>query len=157
VYVGYFDKKRKGVWVWLTSSAGIFALVCSGYDVDAGASACFVEHDFAVDEGVNRVIPTEADIFAGVVFGAALSDEDAACFDVLAAEAFYAQTLADAVASVFDTALTFFVCHTSLSFDGGDFDFGEFLSVADGAVVTFAAFEFEGDDFVAFDLVENFT
>jgi hypothetical protein len=39
--------------------------------------------------------------------------------------------------------------------DFADFDAGSLLPVAHGAVVAFAAFEFESDDFFAFDVVDN--
>ncbi len=58
----------------------------------------------------SRPVPT---FLPGDKFAAALADEDAAGGYGLAAKFFYAEALADAVASVFDAALTFFMCHKS--------------------------------------------
>ena len=60
------------------------------------------------------VVPAHADVGAGVEFGAALTDEDGAGEDELAAVAFDAEALAVAVAAVACRSLTFFMCHDEL-------------------------------------------
>src|SRR4249919_3165385 len=60
-------------------------------DLAAGPLA---ERDDAVDGGEEGVVAADADILAGVHLGAALTDQDVARQDLLAAEAFYAQPLA---------------------------------------------------------------
>src|SRR5689334_9641605 len=70
-----------------------------------------VKNHFAVHEREQRPIPSRADILAGDKLRAALADQDAAGGDELTAKSFNSKPLADAVAPIADTALTFFVCH----------------------------------------------
>src|SRR5882762_11090866 len=94
-------------------------------DIDAATSA--IEANIAVNQRENRVIASEADVFARLKFRAALAHDDVAGDDHLAAEFFYAQPLADAVAAVLDAALSFFVSHDLRFFRfrtaGNAFDF----------------------------------
>jgi hypothetical protein len=68
----------------------------------------------AIHKCPDRVVTAEADIAAGFEFGSTLAENDIPGYDGLAAEFFNAKTLADAVASVFDTALSFFMSHKKL-------------------------------------------
>src|ERR1044071_6406530 len=107
------DGIKKARWLdlavkeWGLGLGGFFG----GPGLNADAAPGFIEVNGAIDEGEERPIASGADIEAGVEFGSALADDDAAGGDDLTAEAFYAQTFADAVASVANTALTFLVCH----------------------------------------------
>src|SRR5204862_898006 len=76
-------------------------------DVDPPSAA--IEADVAVDQCENSVITTEADVLSRQKFRAALADDDVAGHDQLAAESFYTETLANAVAAVLDAALSFFM------------------------------------------------
>src|SRR3989442_10703393 len=80
-----------------------------GLDIDP--LALFVELHLAVDQGEQCPIAAGADVLAGDEFGAALADQDAARGDKFAAEPFYAESFADAVAPIMDAAAAFFVCH----------------------------------------------
>ena len=80
-----------------------------GIDVDAPVAA--IKADVAVGKGEKGMIATHADVVTGVELGAALTDEDGAGENELAAEAFHAETLAVAVAAVACRSLTFFMCH----------------------------------------------
>ena len=82
-----------------------------GHDVHAAAVP--VEPDFAVRQREQGPIAARADILARDELRAALPNDDAASGDGLAAKRFYAEPFTDAVASVPDAALTFFMCHTS--------------------------------------------
>src|SRR5581483_3453850 len=82
-----------------------------GFGHHVHAAAFLVEHDLAVREGEQCPVATGADIFARDKFAAALANDDAAGGDERAAKFFYAKPFADAVASVLDAALTFFMCH----------------------------------------------
>lgn len=73
--------------------------------------AILVEFHLAVGEREERPVAAGADVLASFKFCAALADDDAAGGDEFAAKCLYAETLADAVATVADAALTFFVCH----------------------------------------------
>jgi hypothetical protein len=73
-----------------------------------------VELHVAVHKSPDRVVTAEADIAAGLEFGSTLAENDIPGDDGLAAKFFNAKTLADAVASVFDTALSFFMSHKKL-------------------------------------------
>ena len=66
---------------------------------------------FPVLEGEQCVVFSTSNILTWVETGSALADEDCACLDIVTVVAFYAETLAVAVASVFTGSLTFFVCH----------------------------------------------
>lgn len=131
-------------------------------DVDPAAVA--IEQHIAINQRKNRVVPAEADITTWQKFCSALTDEDVAGDDGLPAKFFDAESFALAIASVFDTALTFFMSHNlrrverklGLGRDGRDFEFGELTPVAHGAVVTFAPFVFESDDLRGFVLVNDF-
>lgn len=83
---------------------------------DIHPPAAAIEADFAVHKRKQGPIATRADIFAGEESGAALTDQDAAGGDDLPAVTFHSQTFADAVASVPDAALTFFMCHILIRF-----------------------------------------
>jgi hypothetical protein len=82
------------------------------------AAAVFIEQHFAGSEGKERPIAADADVFARGKFAAALTDDDAAGSDKFATERFYAKPFADAVASVANAALTFFMCHSELKVGG---------------------------------------
>jgi hypothetical protein len=73
-----------------------------------------VERDYAVLEGEEGPIATDADILAGVQAGAALTDEDVAGEDGLPAEALDAATLGMAFATVAGCSLTFLVSHDEI-------------------------------------------
>ena len=79
---------------------------------DVHAATVLVEQHFAVGEREQCPIASGADVFTRDKFAAALTDDDAARADERAAKFFHAQPFADAVASVLDAALTFFMCHT---------------------------------------------
>jgi hypothetical protein len=73
-----------------------------------------VKFHVAIHKSPDRVVAAEADIATGLEFGSTLAENDITGDDGLAAEFFNAKTLADAVASVFDTALSFFMSHKKL-------------------------------------------
>ena len=64
-----------------------------------------------INEGKNGVIASKADIAAGMEFCAALAKDDVSRDDGLPAKLLYAEAFADAVASILDASLTFFVSH----------------------------------------------
>jgi len=86
-----------------------------GRGIDVNAPIAAVKADVAVGKGEEGVIAAHADIGAGVKLRAALTNEDGAGEDELSAKAFYAETLAVAVAAVACRSLTFFMCHGRLS------------------------------------------
>ena len=70
-----------------------------------------IELHLAINEGPDGVIAAEADIQAGLELGSTLADDDVSGDDGFPAEFFHAESLADAIASVFDAALSFFMGH----------------------------------------------
>jgi len=74
-------------------------------------AAFAIETDGAVHEGEDGVVAAEADVLARHKLRAALTDDDVAGDDRLAAVNFNAEALADAVAPVLDGSLTFFMSH----------------------------------------------
>jgi hypothetical protein len=79
--------------------------------IDIDSSSAAIEADAAVDQRENRIIATEAYILTRQKFRAALADDDVAGHDGLAAESFYTEPFADAVAAVLNAALSFFMSH----------------------------------------------
>ena len=75
------------------------------------AMAVLVEEHLAVDEREERPIAARADIVTGDELRPALAHQNAARRDHFAAKSLHAEALADAVASIANTALTFFMCH----------------------------------------------
>lgn len=119
--------------------------------VDPASAA--IEFHFAALQRKEGEIAPEADIAAGEEFAPALADENVAGQDSLTAVFFHAETFADAVASVLDAALSFFMGHMRLKFDFADFHPRVPLTVTYGAVVAFTAFEFVGNDLRGFALL----
>src|ERR1700736_386846 len=79
--------------------------------IDVDPSSTAIEADVAVDQSENRVIAAEPDIFTRQKFRAALANDDVAGHDQLAAESFYTETFANAVAAILNAALSFFMSH----------------------------------------------
>ena len=134
-------------------------LIGCGHHVDPAAAA--VELNHAALQGEDREITAEADVAAREKFAPALAHENVAGKHFLSAEFFHAETFADAVAAVLDAALSFLVghmlgCAGGSGFDLSDLHTGEFLTVADRAVITLAAAKFVGDELRALALLENF-
>jgi hypothetical protein len=80
-----------------------------GNDVDPATGA--IKTYLAVDQGENGVIAAEPNIFARQELRAPLPDNDVTGNNGLTAELLYAQSLADAIATVFDASLSFFMSH----------------------------------------------
>src|SRR5436309_8849792 len=70
-----------------------------------------IEANVAVDQCENCVIAAEPDVFARQKFRPALPHDDIAGNDQLAAESFYTEPFANAVATILNAALSFFVSH----------------------------------------------
>jgi hypothetical protein len=83
--------------------------VGAGNHVDAAAS--LVEEDLPIGEREEGPIAASADVLARDEFRTALTDDDAAGGDELAAKFLDAKPFADAVAAVANAALTFLVSH----------------------------------------------
>src|SRR5437773_8666613 len=79
--------------------------------IDIDSSSAAIEADVAVDQSENRVIAAEANVLTRQKFRAALANNDVASHDQLAAESFYTEPLANAVAAVLNAALSFFMSH----------------------------------------------
>src|SRR4051812_26444617 len=67
-------------------------------------------HD-AVDEGVDRVVRTQANVVARVPLGAALTNDDVAGYDALTAVLLHAAVLRIRIAAVAGGADALFMCH----------------------------------------------
>ena len=78
---------------------------------DAYFTVFLVEIDLAVLEGEKSEVATTTYIVARVVFSAALPHDYVARYDAFATEFFYPEAFAVAVATVFGSALSFFMCH----------------------------------------------
>ena len=70
-----------------------------------------IEAHTAIDQCENCVIAAKPDVFARQKFCPALAHNDIAGYNRFAAEFFYTQPFADAVAPIFNAALSFFVSH----------------------------------------------
>ena len=88
-----------------------------GLHVDELATvAAFGELHRAVNEGIESVVFAHAYVQTGVVYSTALALEDVACFGILSAEDFHAQTFAFRFADVLRTTDAFFMCQSGLFF-----------------------------------------
>jgi len=122
----------------------------SGLGQDVDPASVFIELHLAVFEREQGPIAADAHVFAGDKFAAALADNDASGGDKFAAKCLDAQAFADAIASVANAALSFFMCHKFSFRRLGCFDFFDFndrqlLAVPDGLVITFAALHLESE------------
>ena len=79
--------------------------------IDIDPTAAPIEPNAAVDESKNRIIAAQTDVFSRQKLGPALPNDDIASEDRFASESFYTEAFTDAVAPIFDAALSFFVCH----------------------------------------------
>ncbi len=84
-------------------------------DVDVGVllSALDAKFHHAVGLGEQGVIGADADVHAGAIRRAALTDQNVAREHILTAELLDAQSLGMRIAAVASTAASFFVCHVS--------------------------------------------
>src|SRR3984957_174050 len=82
-------------------------------DVDVGVLLCALDPKFhdAVCFRKQGVIGTDADVHAGAIHGAALTDQNVSREHVLTAEFLDAQPLGMRIAAVASTAASFLVCH----------------------------------------------
>jgi len=84
---------------------------CDGINIHTTTSA--VEADGTINERENGVVASKTDIAARKIFGATLTDNDVSGDNALGTEFLHAKTLADAVTSVLDASLSFFMGHCS--------------------------------------------
>ena len=93
------------------SGKEIDELFSGGERIDIYSPPRAIEAHVAIDQRENRVIATESNVFPRQELRPALTHNDVAPDDHLAAEFFYAQPFADAVAAVLNAALSFFMSH----------------------------------------------
>ena len=110
---GNVNKKGEAVDLALRALPENLILFNLGLHIDA--PALLVEQDPPVDQREQCPIASGADVLARDEFRATLPDQNAPGRDMLAAKFFHAEPLADAIASVANAALSFFMCH-KLSF-----------------------------------------
>jgi hypothetical protein len=79
--------------------------------IDIDTPSATIESDVAVDQREDRVIAAETDVFTRHEFRAALADNDVASHNHLAAKSLDAEAFTDAIPTVLNAALSFFVCH----------------------------------------------
>src|SRR5207248_8542916 len=103
----------------IPAAAGIFLTPgrddsgCRRHDTHDGllARALGPELDLAIDQREQGVVLADANIHPGMNLGPALTHDDRARRNRLAAERLYAQTFGLGIAAVTRTAACFFVCH----------------------------------------------
>jgi hypothetical protein len=88
---------------------------------EASTAAAVFELDVPGNEREQSIIFALADIFARLVLGAALANQNRARIDQLPSEALYAEALAVRIAAVCRGAATFFVCHDAIPFRDSNF------------------------------------
>lgn len=81
--------------------------------INVHATTGAVEANGTVNEGEDGVVASETDVAARKILGATLTDDDVSGDNALGTEFLHAKTLADAVASVLDASLSFFMGHCS--------------------------------------------
>jgi hypothetical protein len=75
------------------------------------ATVGFIKPDHAIGEGEEGVIAAHADIVSRTVASAPLPNQNIASEDGFTAELFHAESFTNAIASVTNATLTFFMCH----------------------------------------------
>jgi hypothetical protein len=119
----------------------------------------------AVYQSENGVIPTQTDIPPRQKLRSALPYNDVPGDHLLAAEFFYTKALANAVASVFDATLTFFVSHASklqskkknLLANRFNLHTSQLATMTHSAMVSLAPLILESDHFFVFELFNHLT
>src|SRR3569832_2194386 len=126
---------------------------------ERAALVAFAEGYLAVAKREERVVLAHADIGAGMELGTALTHDDVAAGNLLAAEHLHTQHLGVGVATVAGRTACFLVCHGSLlaRVNFGDLHFREVLTVATLAVRGLAALFLEGDDLLAAAVLDDLT
>jgi hypothetical protein len=81
------------------------------YGVDIYSATSVIEADVPIDQRKNCIIAAQPNILSRQEFSAALTHDDVAGHNQLASKFFYAQTFANTVTAVLDTALSFFMSH----------------------------------------------
>ena len=76
----------------------------------------FLQGHYSVYQSVQRVVLANADVFARIVHGTALANQNIARFGNLTAEKFYAQALAFGFPTVLGATDSFLVCHLFFGF-----------------------------------------
>jgi hypothetical protein len=89
--------------VFLTTSG------CGRLDIDPPAGT--IEAHLPIHQGKNGVVPAEPNILPRQKLCSPLADNDIAGYYHLAAEFFYPEPFANAIAPVLDAALSFFMGH----------------------------------------------
>src|ERR1700689_748183 len=129
------------------------ALLSNDVDVGVLLNTLDAKLHRAVSLGEQSVIGTDADIYAGTILGAALTDQNIAREHILTAELLDAQSLGMRVAAVARTAASFFVCHIIslrlLSDDRSDLHIGIGLPMGLLALVMLAAAKLDDSHLVA--------
>jgi len=103
-----------------------------------------------------RVVLANADIGAGMNFGAPLTNQDIPGQDMLSAEAFHAKALRVAVSPVSGGSNPFFMRHTLLLYDFSDFKTGEVLAMPLRPAVIFSPFLLKNNDFFSPAMLHHF-
>src|SRR5207244_3372222 len=119
-----------------------------------------VETHLAGGQGENGVVAAQAHVLAGMPLGAALTHNNVARDNVLAAELLDAKALADGIAAVLGRAAGFFMCHCCASFwrplraYSGDLHQRQMLAVTVAAAVVLTAALLEDDLLVVAELAD---
>ena len=133
-------------------------------DADEGAILrALLEHHAALDQGEQGVVAPHADVVAGVIDGAALTDQNVARHHRLTAGLLQPEATAFGVAPVAGATACFFMSHLSLlllSSGSGDGDVGDahdahLLTVAVLAPIVLAALLLEDDDLLFAGLLDQ--
>src|SRR5664280_1114528 len=141
----------RNIWPVGTRASG------GGFDQDEAAEPpAIAEADATLDQGEQRVVPTAADMHAGLPAGAALPHDDRPGSDQLAVAALDAKPLGVRITPVPARTLTFLVRHLpSLRLDGVDADLEEVLAVARRLAVPLALLLLEYDHLLGAQLAHQ--
>lgn len=119
--VGIANVQETRHWRFFCRYAGLFGYnygsFSRNYVHNRPFIAAFAERYGTVDESKQRMIAAQPYVFAGVVFGAPLTNDNVTCDGRLTTENFDAQSLADAITAVLRTTDAFLVCHIVREFN----------------------------------------
>ena len=74
-------------------------------------TATLVELNCSVHQCIKRIVLTHSNVLACIVLRATLTNNDVACYYLLTAKNFHAQSLSSTLTAVLRTTYTFLMCH----------------------------------------------
>jgi hypothetical protein len=109
--VNRYKRKKTGVQPVFSFRSWIVLSFCRNYRNERTVVRAFVELHNTIAQGENRMIFSKTYVLTGMMFGAALANDDITGNHLLTAKDFYTEAFAMRFAAVLTTTCSFFMCH----------------------------------------------